>query len=253
MLLVPTALHGYTIEATDGPIGTVKDFLFDDRSWQCRWMVVDTGGWLTGRKVLIHPSAVGVVDHKDRSVPVDLTKAQVEASPNILEHQPVSHQMETSQYDYFGWDPYWGDNLYGTTIAGEFNGPARYFGGPILSRPLDVTLTDANPNLRGMDEITGYHVNAKDGDIGHIENLLIDDDGFGVRYLIVDTSNWWLGKHVLMSPFAIREIEALDRKVYLDVTRQSVKDSPPWDPVDLINTETQKRLHRHYNWPSYGW
>ncbi len=255
MLIVPTAMHGYTLEASDGPIGTVKDFLFDDRSWQCRWLVVDTGGWLTGRKVLIHPSAIGMIDHNDRVMPVDLTKAQVKDSPDILDHEPVSQQIETSQYDYYGWDPYWGNGLYGATMATQFAGPQRFFGGPDLTRPLEITRrqTNANPNLRSMAEITGYHVHAKDGDIGHVENMLIDDDGFGVRYLIIATSNWWFGEHVLMSPFAIREIEYVDRKVYLGVTREKVRNSPPWDPVKLIDQDMEARLHGYYQWPGYGW
>ena len=255
MLLVASALKGYAIEANDGPIGTIQDFLFDDRSWQCRWLVVDTGGWLTDRKVLIHPSAVGVIDHDDRVLPVDLTQVQIKASPDILEHAPVSQQIETAQYDYYGWDPLWGDDLYGATTLGQLNGPARYFGGPILSRApaSDFRLADQNPNLRSMAEIKGYHVQAEDGAIGRVENLLIDDDGFGVRYLILDTSNWWMGQHVLMSPFAVREIEADQGKIFLDVTQQKVKDSPPWDPIAAVDADVQLRLHRHYGWTGYGW
>lgn len=255
MLLVPSSMHGYVLEANDGSIGTVKDFLFDDRSWQCRWIVLDTGGWLTDRKVLIHPSALGVVDHDFRSIPVDLTRAQVAASPRLTVHEPVSMQVETGLYDYYGWDPLWGDDVYGVTGLGMLNGPERYFGQRNQPRePSDTQHRNGqSENLRSMEEITGYHVEAEDGAIGHVENMLIDDAGLGVRYLIIDTSNWWFGHHVLMSPFAIREIEAEQRKVFLDVIRQKVKDSPPFDPIALINADGQKRLHRHYGWMGYGW
>jgi len=255
MLVVPSSLHGYTIEARDGSIGVIKDFLFDDRSWNCRWIVVDTGNWLSGRKVLVHPSAAGVIDHDDRALPVDLTRAQIEASPDIATDEPVSQQIETAHYDYYGWDPHWGDTVDRVAAIGMLDHPARYFGGPILPRTdEDIRhADDQNPNLRSMAEITGYHVEAEDGGIGHVENMLIDDRDFGVRYLIIDTANWWFGQHVLMSPFAIREIEADQRKVFLDVVRQKVKDSPPWDPITLINADAQKRLHRHYGWAGYGW
>ena len=113
MLEVGSALKGYAIEASDGRIGTVGDFLFDDRTWKVRWLVVDTGTWLTGRKVLVHPSAIGRADYERRELSVSLTKSQVKGSPDILQDQPVSQQMERRLYDYYGWDPYWGDNYFG--------------------------------------------------------------------------------------------------------------------------------------------
>jgi hypothetical protein len=102
-------------------------------------------------------------------------------------------------------------------------------------------------------EVKGYHVHATDGDIGHIENLMIDVPTWGVRYLVIDTSNWWMGKHVLVSPYAATRIVWTDRKVDLDVSRDRVKNSPPWDPLALIDHNYQRRLHGYYGWPGYGW
>ena len=118
MLQVISALKGFAIEASDGRIGTVVDFLFDDASWKVRWLVVDCGSWLKGRKVLIHPSAVSYAGLEDEQFEVKLTKAQVEGSPELLEHQPVSQQMQNRLYDYYGWDPAWsGPYLGGVTGA----------------------------------------------------------------------------------------------------------------------------------------
>ena len=108
MLQVISPLKGFAIEASDGRIGTVVDFLFDDASWKVRWLVIDCGTWLTGRKVLIHPSAISRQDLEQREFVVALTKAQVEGSPELVEDQPVSQQMENQLYTYYGWDPLWG-------------------------------------------------------------------------------------------------------------------------------------------------
>jgi hypothetical protein len=255
MLLVAAALEGYTVEADDGPIGTVSDLLFDDLSWQSRWLVVDTGGWLTGRKVLVHPSAVRRADYERQTVAVTLTKVQVKDSPPISSDRPLSRQVQTSLYGYYGWDPLWGSDLYDAGTAGGYLGPPRYFGGAaagVADKSLDGD-DSADPHLRSAAEVKGYHVHATDGDIGHIENLMIDVPTWGVRYLVIDTSNWWMGKHVLVSPYAVTGIGWADRKVDLDVTRDRVKNSPSWDPLALIDHNYQRRLHGYYGWPGYGW
>lgn len=260
MLQVVSNLKGFDIEAKDGALGTVSDFLFDDTTWKMRWMVVDTGRWLTGRKVLLHPSSIGPVDYGRRELTVALTKTQVENSPDILQDRPVSRQMQSDLYGYYGWDPYWGGGMYGYGLYSD----GLYGGGlgvlpPPRSAALrdvardDLALDDGDPHLRSAAEVTGYHVHASDGSIGHVEDLLVDSTGWGIRYLIVDTKNWWFGKHVLLSPYAVKRIDWSDREVRLDIDREKVKASPPWDPVDEINEAYERRLHSYYDWPGYGW
>ena len=122
MLRNASAINGYAIEASDGLLGTVSDFLFDDAGWLVRWLVVDTGNWLSGRKVLLPPSALGHLDRKEREFSVRLTMQQVKDSPDIDTDRPVSRQIETNIYDYYGWNPYWG--------AGPYMGGYGYMGGP---------------------------------------------------------------------------------------------------------------------------
>ncbi len=251
MLQVISPLKGFAIEASDGRIGTVVDYLFDDASWKVRWLVIDCGTWLTGRKVLIHPSAIGREDLEQQQFVVALTKAQVEDSPKLLEDQPVSQQMEDQLYSYYGWDPLWGGvNL--SAIPGAMASPLiapPYLGlGPTDETAGDGRLRGADPHLRSVVEVTGYRVQAVDGEIGHIENLMIDDADWSVHYFIVDTRNLWLGKHVLISPLAVKAIDWLDRHVELNVSRELVKASPPWDPLVAFNDEYAKRLHKHYGW-----
>jgi sporulation protein YlmC with PRC-barrel domain len=249
MLEVGSALKGYAIEASDGRIGTVDDFLFDDRTWKIRWLVVDTGSWLTGRKVLIHPSAIGRADYERRQLSVSLTKSQVKGSPDLLQDQPVSQQMERSLYDYYGWDPYSGSSNFGMGLIEAPLSPSAYFAETALHENADIVLglNDGDPHLRSVAAVTGYHIHASDGQIGHIENFLIDDATWDIRYLIIDMKNWWPGKHVLMSPYAVREISWSKHQVRLDVSSEQVKSSLPWDPLDMIDRGYEKRLHSHYD------
>jgi hypothetical protein len=255
MLLAGSALKGYTIDAKDGGIGTVTDLLFDDMTWKIRWLVVDTGTWLTSRKVLLHPSSVRRLDYERLELSVELSKHQIEQSPSILRDQPVSQRMENSLYDYYGWDPSWGGSYFGGgAIASPLSAPP-YFGASALGEQDDLSLMerDGDAHLRSLAAVTGYHILASDGEIGHVENFLIDDATWNIRYVIVDTSNWWLGKHVLISPYAVRKISYVDRQIAVDVDREKVKSSPPWDPAVMVDTYYERRLHSHYGWQGYGW
>ena len=255
MLQVISPLKGFSIEASDGRIGTVVDFLFDDASWKVRWLVIDCGTWLRGRKALIHPSAISQEDLERQQFVVALTKAQVEGGPELAEDQPVSQQMESQLY---------------TTTAGTRSGAApisrrspALWRSPLMGPPYmgfgsaDETeagggaaaLREADPHLRSVVEVIGYRVHAVDGEIGHIENLMLDGADWSVRYFIVDTRNWWFGQRVLISPSAVKTIDWFDRHVELNVSCELVKASPPWDPLLAFNDEYAKRLHKHYGWP----
>jgi len=219
-----------------------------------RWLVVDCGSWLKGRKVLIHPSAVSYAGLEDQQFEVKLTKAQVEGSPNWQEHQPVSQQMQNRLYDYYGWDPVWGGSIFGGgTMTQAFGSP--YGAGLAVREPAlgDVRRDDGDPYLRSVNAVTGYHIHAKDGLIGHVEDFLVDADNWGVRYLVIDTRNWWPGCHVLIAPAAVKEMSWSRRRIELDVSCSQVRESPPWDPANLVDLAYEARLHSHYSWPGYGW
>lgn len=256
MLRPVSKFTGYTIEASDGHIGSVSDFLFDDVTWKVRWLVVDTGHWLTGRKVLIHPSAIGTVDNERQIIPVKLTKARIKDSPDLSHDQPVSRQMENGLYGYYGCDPSWGGSFYNMgAIAAPFSSPP-YFGRFGMGEATEIQSRheDEDPHLRSAAAVNGYHVHATDGDIGHVEDLLVEESGWGIRYLIIDTRNWWAGQHVLVSPYAVREIKWGDREMCLDITREKIKTSPPWQaPLNQLDRIFESQLHEHYGWPGYGW
>jgi hypothetical protein len=251
MLMAVSAIKGFAISASDGRLGSVGDLLFDDQSWKIRWLVVDTGSWLSGRKVVIHPSAIAHADVERSEISVNMTKAQVEASPDISAHEPVSRQAEAQVFEYYGWDPFWGDSDFVPGAMASPLSPAPYFGAsPSGEGPPDPSQRD--PHLRSVNEIIGYHLRAVDGAIGHVENIFTDDHAWDIRYLIVDTRNWWPGKHVLLSPFAVKAIDFPEREIELNVSREQVETSPPWDPEKMIDEIYEKKLRRHYNWLGFG-
>jgi len=246
-------INGYAIHASDGDIGTVNDFLFDDETWLVRWLVVDTGNWLPGRKVLLPPSSLAHVNHIGRQFSVRLTKQQVKECPDLDSDQPVSRQMETTIYDYYGWSPYWNPVSYLGMAAfggGYLGRTAATLPSPELMRT-EQEIEDAQPGkveptLRSANEVIGYHIYASDGEIGHVEDLLVDDDDWSIHYLVVDTKNWWPGRQVLISPMSVRKIEWADRLVSLGADRQMVKNSPPYDSSTTVDPLYEKNLHNHY-------
>jgi len=160
----------------------------------------------------------------------------------------VSRQMEHNLYDYYDWDPSVGANFFRS-------GPVRLDldEQAVAEAGVLTDLEGNDPHLRSLSAVTGYDIQASDGAIGHLENILLEDDVWGIRYLIVDTRNWWFGRHVLISPYAVHDIDWSAHRISLDVSRDKVKASPPWAPLELIDRAYEKRLHRYYDWPGYGW
>lgn len=246
MLWDASALEGYAIEASDGRIGSVGEFLFEDTSWIVRWLVVDTGHRLSGRKVLLPPSALGEPDPSLRQFPIKLTMQQVKDSPDIDTDRPVSRQHETHLYRHYGWNPYWDSGL--LPIGGGIGLPFVETLPRSRSTPLaeDAALPDGDPHLRSTDAVTGFHVHATDGEIGHLEDFLVDDADWSIRYLKVDTRNWWPGSRVLISPRSVRSIGRTNRLVHLDVDRQKVKNSPPYDPSKTVDGAYDETFLTYY-------
>jgi sporulation protein YlmC with PRC-barrel domain len=249
MLTNASTINGYAIAAEDGKLGTVSDFLFDDASWRIRWLVVDTGNWLPGREVLLPPFVLGHIDEDKREFAVRLTMKQVEGSPEINLHRPVSRQMETDMYDYYGWSPYWGTGFY---MGGYGYAPSRMLSTPALGTArLAADVADErrqeDPHLRSTASVSGYHIHATDGEIGHVQDFLLEEADWSIHYLIVDTKNWWPGAKVLISPRSVRVIDWTNGLINLDIDRQRVKSSPAYDPSMTVDRLYEKRFHSHYD------
>lgn len=249
MLWNASKLTGYAIDATDGSIGSVSSFLFDDREWTIRWLVVDTGTWLSGRHVLLPPSRVGEPDVTRRSFAVRLTRQQVEDSPDIDTYAPVSRQHESNLYTYYGWNPYWAG--YGYAPMGGLATPIEPSPNVGGGRPGVKDSIEGDPHLRSTREVTGYFVHATDGDIGHIEEFLVDSDSWTIRYVVVDTKNWWPGKRVLVAPRSFTNVEWAERSVHVNLTRDQIRNGPEYDPLATVDRAYEERFHGHYGYPYY--
>lgn len=244
-------MRSFALAAKDGRIGHVKEFYFDDHEWAIRYLVAQAGNWLTGRLVLISPHSLGTPDDAEKIIPVDLTREQVRESPSPETNRPVSRQFEIDYYRYFGWPYYWvGPYLWGPSpfpvlptapMEGNEPTPEAMRGEP-----------KGDPHLRSTDEITGYHLHARDGEMGHVEDFLFDDKDWSIRFVAVDTRNLWAGKWVLAPPSWIKAIHWEDRKVHLDVDMDDLRNAPPYDPHQPVSDEYAKQLARYYEMYAYG-
>lgn len=250
MLIRAKDFKHFKLRARDGDIGKARELYFDDRHWTVRYLVADTGGWLTGRQVLLSPHALGGADVIDRVIPVALTKSQIEQSPSLATDQPVSRQYERHFYDYYGWPMYWNGPL--------IWGPNQY---PWDATPMTMMEIEAreeaqrhedtwDPNLHSTRDVTGHHIQASDGEVGHVADFIIDDSTWSIRYLVVDTKNWLAGKHVLVSPQWIDRLSWEDAKVFVNLTRDQIKQSPEYTPHNL-DREYEAELYKHYDRPGY--
>ncbi len=253
MLWNASSLIGFTIEASDGRIGAVHDLLFDDIDWIIRWLVVDTGDNAVEHKVLLPVSALGTPDASLRQFPVNLTTQQVRDSPDVEMDLPVSRQIEEALYNFYGWAPYW--QQCGSLISNSIIKP---FVIPLQVSEQDSTdlentsaaLPDGDPNLRSVAVVMQYNIHATDGNIGHIDDFLVQDDNWIIRYIVVDTQNWWPGEKVLISPRAMREINWEEKIFHLNVNRRKVKDSPLYDPSSTADGAYDEEFLKYFgiNW-----
>jgi sporulation protein YlmC with PRC-barrel domain len=244
MLSKAKTLEGYRLDSRDGEIGRVKEFYFDDRHWTIRYLVADTGNWLAGRQVLISPYALGAVSKEDQHIVIDLIKKQIEDSPSLTSDKPVSRQFEEAYYGHYGWPVYWtGLYMWGYS--------------PYIVRDHEKWRESTqgekawDPHLRSTDAVSGYNIQAADGEIGHVEDFVIDDETWAIRYLIVGTRNWWPGKKVLVSPRWIERVSWSESKVFVNLSRETIKQSPEYTEESLITRDYEVGLHRHYNRQGY--
>lgn len=254
-------MKGFYLVASDGDLGTVDDVYFDDDHWTVRYMVVDTGGWLSGRQVLIMPHAVSRVDFEDRSVHVKLSKQQIEDSPSIDSDKPVSRQHEKSLYDYYGFPYYWGSPFaWGAAGVPGFAGIVTPAGLPVDAASAESARhveslheaeedQQADPHLRSGREVMGYSIHASDGNIGHVEDFLFNEEDWSLQMMEIDTRDWLPGKHVLVPAHSIREVSWDGQRVDIGMTKDEISNSQDADSVNPANLPAGGRPH-HFAPPS---
>jgi hypothetical protein len=239
-------MEGVALRALDGVIGKVVDLFFDDHQWHVRYCVVETGTWLHRRTVLISPVVLSGYDSLLKAFPVDLTMDQVRHSPEVAAHLPVTRHYENELVRYYGWPVYW----QGAWAVTGGAGPATSFRDDSFddaSAGERAARRDTEPFLRSISDTHGYDIAALDGTIGHVDDFLIDDHEWRLRYLVVDTRNWWFGgRKVVVAPSWIADVDWMHSTVHVDLTRDAMKESPPYDPDQPWSEHYAADLHEHY-------
>lgn len=238
-------LLGFTLGATDGEIGRVYSFLFDCGTWAIRYLVVDTGRWLPGRKVLISPKVLDRPDWQDRIFRADLTKEQIRDAPDIDTDKPVSRQRELELHQHYGWTPYWG-LIHGLEVA-----PTPPSETEAERETAVLVESPEESSLRSTREVRGYRIHATDGQIGHLEDFILSDEEWIIRYLVVDTREWRVGRSVLISPAWVKDIDWQQQEVWVDVPQKTIEDCPPYDPAAPVNRAYEIRIYDYYGRPKY--
>ena len=219
MLQNTKELYGHKLAALDGDIGQVQDFYFDDKTWVIRYLIADTGSWLTGRLVLLSPHSFAKLDQYEKTLHIKLHKTQIENSPSIESHQPVSRQYEVEYYQYYGWPAYW-------------NGGAMWgLGGyPVLLPPSKDELAAtaqhqhrADKHLQSMQAVIGYQIQATDGVIGQVSDFLVDDKSWSIRELAVETGHWYAGKEILIPTGKVERISYEDSTVFVNLSKADIQ------------------------------
>lgn len=252
MLHSAKEMMGLSIAATDGEFGSIEDLYFDDAHWTVRYFVVDTGGWITGRKVLIPINALAGTSWPDETVRVNLTREQIQNSPGINTDKPVSRQHEAGLYQHFGYPYYWsGPYMWGEAVfptlfeKKPFEDPERQH----RRERMEIKAANADPHLRSANEVIGYKIRATDDTVGHVEDFLIDDEEWSIRLIAVDTRNWLPGKEVLISPERIENVSWSEKAVAVDISRDAVESSPEYDPANPPPLGPKHDLYRRFGMP----
>ena len=242
-------LQGFSLKETDGELGKVVEFYFDDYSWTIRYLVVETGSWLSKRKVLISPKALQKPDWGDREFPVNLTKDQIENSPDIDTDKPVSRQQEEDLSSYYPWGIYWGNepDEHGAGIFGMMPSAlaAEVFRENVVEQPVHDT-SNNDPHLRSTKAIIGYNIHATDGEIGTVVDYLIDDSNWKIIFLVVETGSFLDSRKIVLSVQWIKELNWENSNVVVNLTTNSIKDSPEFDDSEPINEAYEKSLYDYY-------
>lgn len=250
MLLSINDLRGMSVHATDGDLGKADDFYFDDQDWAIRYVVADVGLWLERRKVLISPVSIRTIAPDLKRFMTALTKEQVRDSPDWDTDKPVSRQYEALFADYYKYPYYWGGPW------GYAPYPASAAVTTSLQTPPPEEIADLKAeieqsHLRSARAVSGYAIEADDGEIGTVHDFVFDEQNWQIHYLVIDTGKWLPGRKVLISPRWIESIDWSRSKVKGQLARETIRNAPAYDNPATITRDYEERLFAYYSKPAY--
>ena len=243
MLIKANSLKGFKLKCTDGEIGEVKAFVFDEKYWTIRYIVAETGSWLMDRQVLISPYSLVSIDKQAQQIITTLSVKQIEDSPPLYKNVPITRQFESTYNNHYTLPTYW-------------NGPYMWGANPAIfqnSTAYKEALGEKNleAGLHSTNEVEGQKISAPDNDFGHVVDFIIDEEFWAIRYLIIDTISWWPSPHVLIAPLWIDHIDLANFKIYVKATSETIKTAPVYNDTTEINREYEKSLNAHYGCENY--
>lgn len=241
-------LEGFSLKEIDGELGKVEDFYFDDQSWTIRYLIVRTGSWLSDKKVLISPSVLQQPDWDNKEFPVKLTKKQIENSPDIDTDKPVSRQQEEQLASYYPWEGYWGTDPdeHGAGIFGAMPSDLYESGNVPVENTVNTVNEHSDQHLRSADEVKGYAIHATDGQIGKVQDFIVDDRNWKISFLVVDTGTWLDRDLVLLSTKWITGVKWDNSIVIVNISTDAVQNSPAYDESQMNDNVYEKNLYDYY-------
>ncbi|GAB6145480.1 PRC-barrel domain-containing protein [Desulfocicer niacini] len=253
MLRSINEIIGYTFFVKEDDVGKCKDLLFDDQLWTVRHMVADTGGWLMDKKVLISPVMVQITDWQMQSIFLEITREQLEECPSLMEDEPISREHERKMFQYLNYPYYWAhDGLWG---PGAYPAVMTQIPDNSAQKHDEETLEEEEEkveenHLRSFKEVKGYDIEASDGNIGYVEDFILEDKTWALRYVVLNTRNWLPGgKKVILSLNWVKKVSWEQSTLFLDISREQVENSPDFDPEKPVNIEYETRLYDYYGRP----
>jgi len=247
MLRSVNSMIGYSILARDGELGKVGEFVFENKVWTIRYFVVEAGGWLSSRKVLISPIALGKLDWQLQTFLVNLTIEQIRNSPEIDTEKPVSRQLEADLFKHYQWPVYWGNGFLMGSMSG-MDSNSLDIHERIESKENSIAQqNEDNLHLHGTHTVMSIH--AVDGEIGHVEDYIVNSESWAITFLVVNTANWLPGKKVLISPQLINHLDLANKAIFVNLMKEVVENSQEFDPTQLVNTVHEDHLYDYYGRP----
>lgn len=227
MLVNANDVLGYRIGVDGAPAAVLRDLLIGQDSATVRYLVTDSEAWLATSSVLLAPGVVVGIDRDQQMLQTGLDRALLDRAPGLPRGTPPGREHERRLHDHFGWTPYWDS-------AGD-----------------DPAGGDRDEQLLSARHLIGFYAQAVDGAVGHVEDLIVDLQAWQVRYLEIDTRNWVPGRRVLVAPGWLHAIDRPNRTVALDLSRELVRSSPPYDRKAPLDRSLEENLYRHYGRTGY--
>ncbi len=251
MLRTAKAFKKLIVRASDGAVGCLRDIHFEDTEWEVAQLEVEMVGETDRGTIFISTGAVVSPGSGRDEIAFDLSTQHGRASTPI----PTDGTQDNGFDSIYRWSPYGSASAPrdpDATAPGPSAGKLSDiipFAAEKVQRTCDTRQPDrsSEPRLRSLRELAGYRIEALDGDIGHIGDLVIDDQRWAIPFVVIDTRNWWPGTHVMVPSGEILGMSRADRIVFVSLSRQVIQGSPEFDPAIAISAEYRSRLDAYYS------